>query len=524
MAKIGMLDRAIASVAPQWGLRRLQSRMALAIAARHYEAAAPGRRTVNWARTKTDANAASRGQLGTLRDLSRDLVRNNAWARRGLRVIHNHTVGWGILPKADETGGGDVTKIAKIWKQWAGTTACDTEGKRTFYGMQRQIVRTMAESGEVLIRRRYRQARDGLPVPFQIQILEPDYIDSNRNNVMGQQGGPIVQGVEFDAIGRVVAYWLFSDHPGSSLLRSPVSRRIDAVDVLHIFECERPGQVRGVSWFSPVIVRLKDFDEFEDATLMRQKIAACFTAFVTDPNGEDDSLGEEGTDVASDQPTDTLEPGLIVNLPVGRDVKFASPPSLVESAFSINALRYAAAGLGVTYEDLTGDYSQVNFSSARMARTEHWHNVEDWRENTLLPQACDPVWLWFLEALDLFQLARVGDPLPAKWTPPPQPMIDPEKEGLAAMRRVRAGMQTFSELVREQGRDPDEHWAEYKKDLDLLDKLGIKLDSDVRAVSQAGLTQERPGGAPAGGGGGGGGGGSKPKNGVTAKTDVPASA
>lgn len=68
------------------------------------------------------------------------------------------------------------------------------------------------------------------------------------------------------------------------------------------------------------------------------------------------------------------------------------------------------------------------------------------------------------------------------------------------MRSVRSGQKTFSGMVREQGLDPDVHFDEYAKDLERLDKLGIKLDSDVRAVSQAGLTQERVGGKQQGGG------------------------
>jgi capsid protein len=68
-------------------------------------------------------------------------------------------------------------------------------------------------------------------------------------------------------------------------------------------------------------------------------------------------------------------------------------------------LRKIAKGLGLTYEDFTGDYSNVNFSSARMAQIEHWHNVEDWRWHLLVPQFCDPVWKWAMQALQIMGIA-----------------------------------------------------------------------------------------------------------------------
>ena len=145
-----------------------------------------------------------------------------------------------------------------------------------------------------------------------------------------------------------------------------------------------------------------------------------------------------------------MEPGMIANLPVGKDVKFGNPPTVTDSKFADRNLRKIAAGLGVSYEDLTGDYSQVNFSSARMSRLAHWANVRDWQWNMLVPQLCDGVWAWAMEAAQIEGL--VGAELPtAEWTTPPMPMIEPDKEGLAYQRLVRNGVMTHDAMVREQG-------------------------------------------------------------------------
>lgn len=487
--RINWLDRALAAVSPSWAVSRIRARTHFSALARNFEAAQVGRRTAGWSRSSGDANAANGPALALLRFHARDLLRNNSWATNARRVVLRNVVGWGLAPKATDVDEFLVKEIAGIWRRWAGTTVCDADGLLTFAGLQRQVLSTVMESGEALIRRRWRRMRDGLELPMQLQVLEPDFLDTTKDGLPGQQGGKIVQGVEFDAIGRRVAYWLFDEHPGSRYVAGVTSRRVDATEIIHVFDVLRAGQVRGVSWFAPAIVNLKDFDEYEDATIMRQKIAALFAAFVTDPNGSSDTLGQ--VDPADDQ-VEGMEPGMVKYLAPGETVEFASPPLVGNDGFSERTLRRVAAGIGVTYEDLTGDYSQVNFSSARMGRLAHWGNVYDWQWNMIVPRLCDPVWAWAMEAA-----AAVGlvDELPAaEWTAPPMPMIDPDKEGLAYIRRVRSGAMTFSEMIREQGRDPDAHLAEYAEDQKKLDALGIWLDSDVRRVSAAGLTQERVGG------------------------------
>jgi lambda family phage portal protein len=471
--RLSWLDRFLIRVAPQWGARRVRARVTAQLMTRHFEAAAAGRRTSGWSRTNTDANQAAAGAaLSRLRAQARDLVRNNPWARRGLRRILTNVVGWGIRPKA--TGHG-AARVAELWKRWGETTECDAAGRLNFYGLQRLAMQTIVTSGEVLIRRRRRLPDDGLAIPLQLQVLEPDFIDTGKDGLIGALGGPIIQGVEFDRLGRRVAYWLFDEHPGSGQMIGAASRRIPAEGILHIFELDRPGQVRGVPWFASVDLRLHDLDEYEDATLMKQKIASCLAAFVTDVDGDNSAIGGGGTS-ASGEPLDALEPGMILNLPPGKSVTVANPPPATDfEPFSASVLRGVAAGLGVTYEDLTGDYSKVNYSSARMARNAHRADVEDWRWNMLIPQFCDGAWRWMLETAAL--AGEDVDVAPAEWTPPPLPMLDPGNEAEATAAMVRNGQMTPDEMVREQGFDPETHWQDYARGIRRLRELGITLAS-----------------------------------------------
>ena len=357
------LDSAEKVIAPRWHLKRLRARKAADLLERHYEAAAPGRRTQGWRRSVGDGASVTLGALEPVRNAARDLVRNNGYAASALNIITDHVVGSGVSPSEEN----------KAWMQWANTTDCDADGRHDLNGLLRLALRCVAESGEVMIRKRMRRNGDGLAVPMQLQVMEPDYIDDNlydyrnaiaRNATAG--GGKIIQGIEFDAIGKRVAYWLYPDHPGA--VYGPVqisSRRVPADGILHAFDTLRPGQVRGMSWFAPLLLRFRDFDDYEDATLMKQKIAACLSVITSDVNGDGAPLGTG----AESEVIDSLEPGMILNLPPGRSVDVVDPPTNTDyDSFAASQLRAIASGLGLTFEDLTRNYQRLPFSAARMSR------------------------------------------------------------------------------------------------------------------------------------------------------------
>lgn len=480
------LDRAISAVAPQWGLRRAQSRAALARMQRHYEAAGTGRRTSNWHRRSTDANAALAGSLVRLREISRDLRRNNGWARRAVEVIAGNVVGWGIEPRptvSRERHGEFEPEVLRAWNEWAGTPACDYDGRMPFRGLQRLIMEAVVESGEALIVREPTLMADP---PMRMRVLEGDYLDHQRDGVSGQSG-PIVQGIELDGNGNRVAYWLYTTHPGANRLWSQqfASVRVPAERVIHVYRVDRPGQMRGVPWLAAAIAKLKDLDEYEDAALMKAKIEACFSAFVKNPDGDPAAIGDQD----DEDKFETLEPGMINYLNPGEDVDFAHPTSTSDfGSFTASNLRRVSASLDIPYEELTADYSQVNFSSARMARLSHWRSVESWRWNLLIPQL-DHVWRWWAEMAG--GLNGWPEMPGVRWSPPPPPMLDPQTEARALTAQVRSGQKTLREALRERGKDPDSHLQEIADTNEVLDQLGVHLDVDPRRVSGAGVSQAR---------------------------------
>lgn len=443
---------------------------------RKYEGASKGRRGAGWITGAGDANAQIKGDLSTLRERSRDLRRNNPYAHKIIEVITNNVVGKGILTDVKP----EAVEIS--WKDWANSTGCDYDGRHNLKGLQRLIMEAVVESGEVLIRKRYVK---GMKYPLQYQILESDFLDSTFIKSPSKQGNYVIQGIEFDADGKRVGYHVYESHPGSfdRLNNSLKSNFIPADEIIHIFRQERPGQVRGVPWMAPSMMRLKDLDDYEDAQLMKQKIAACFTAFVHDIDGAQE--GDDTSTIDCDEAS-RIQPALIEHLPPGKTISFANPPSVENyREFVTSQLRAISAGVGISYESFSGDLSEVNFSSARMGWLEMGRNIDSWREAMMINHFLKVV-------IDDFKLMMqlLGKKVPETATfnhiPPRRELIDPSKEVDAMLKLVRAGFESRSAVIASLGRDPDDVYKALADDNKEADKYGLILDSDPRVVNSNG--------------------------------------
>ncbi len=484
---MNLLDRAIGLVAPAAALRRAQARAGLAMLARAYEGARIGRRTEGWVVAGTSANAEIGTAIARLRDRTRDLVRNNPYAAKAVQAVVSNLVGTGILPRARSGDAKGNAAADQLWARFAET--CDADGLTDFSGLQALIVRAMVESGECLVRIRERRIEDGLAVPLQLQLLEPDHLDAGKTDEL-PGGGFVVQGVEFDALGRRRAYWLYPVHPGEVAMfrrAALVSQPVPAASVLHLFDRLRPGQVRGVPWFAPVILKLRDLDDYDDAELVRKKIEACFAAFVTGSDDEE-TLGRASAD-ADCRRVESFEPGMIEYLAPGKDVKFATPSHAGGYAEYMRVQLHAiAAGVGLTYELLTGDLSQVNYSSIRAGLLEFRRRMEALQWQLLVPGLCRPVWQRFVATGQAIGALPEGT-IDAEWTAPRFEAVDPLKDIQADILAVRAGLMTLKEAIARQGYDPAHVLAEIGATNAELDRLGIVLDTDPRKATKTGAAK-----------------------------------
>ena len=348
-------------------------------AASDYEAAAATRRTTGWTPATSDINTLVFRSADTLRSRSRDMVRRNPWATNALDAFVGNCIGTGIKPQSQYPDAQIKEQIQGLWLRW--TDEADAAGLTDFYGLQAIACRSVMEAGECFIRLRLRLPKDGLAVPLQLQLLEAEHLPTSETRKL-ENGNYIRAGIEFNGIGKRVAYHLYREHPGdtSNPMATTELVRVPADSVLHLFRPIRPGQLRGQPWLTQVLIKLHELDQYDDAELVRKKTAAMFAGFVTKNSPEDRLLGEQAPD-SSGTALAGLEPGTLQVLLPGEDVKFSAPADVGASyeTFMRVQLRSIAAGMGITYEQLTGDLTGVNYSSIRAGLLEFRRRCEQFQ-------------------------------------------------------------------------------------------------------------------------------------------------
>jgi lambda family phage portal protein len=440
---------------------------------RAFEAAKQSRRTEGWSSRQTGPNADIKPTISWLIKRHQDLIDSNPWCRRAMDVIVGNWIGDGVIgaPSAKS-----AKTYARMWTDWTDSTECDFYGRMNFYGLQELVARTVAGRGSALVRWRIneRMMDQGL-VPLQLQVMEPDWLDTGKDN-----GSNIIGGKQYDGQGRLQGYWVLPYHPGENDYRGmrpgrDSSELVAPNRMLHIYEVRRPHQYTGVPWGAAVILKARDLEDYHQAELLKQKLASCFVAF-------EYSADEDAEDTSEDLP-EKLVPGAIERLAPGKQMQFAVPPK-VEGYGEVTRmeLHAIAAGYGISFEALTGILSDVNFSSARMGWLEFHRNVARWRWNLAIPQLLTPVHGWFRELAAVMNQTR--GPVRMIWTPPRREMINPREEIEGLKMAIRCGLTTLSEVQRSLGYIPEELMAEFAADMLALDAAGIVLDTDPRRDPQ----------------------------------------
>ena len=476
---------------------------------RAYAAAAQNRLVAGWMAQSTSIDSEIRGSLKALRNRARALGRDNDYAKQALRTVTNNVVGEGMVLQSQVKmqRGGKLDErtnslIEMEWKKWARRKNCHTAGLLSFSDIERLAVRSLAESGEILIRTVMRPFGDS-KIPLGLEVIESDLLDDDLNG-MADNGNRIRMGVEIDIWGRPVAYHFHARHPGDYNLPNQATEvrrnqhdRIPASEIIHLFITERPGQTRGVSWFASTIMRLHQMQGYEEAETIAARASASLMGFIESEEGE-----LRGDDVQDDQRVTEFEPGVFKQLNPGERVNVPniSRPGSTFDPFIRSMLRGAAAGIGASYESISRDYSQSNYSSTRQALVEdrdNWRVLQKW----LIEAFHQPV---FEKWVDMANLAGVlnlprFDVAPElynmpRWIPRGWSWVDPTKEVTAYKDAVRSGFMTVSDVIAQGGGDIEETFANREREIQMAADKGLIFDTDPKMVSNAGLTQGRPAG------------------------------
>lgn len=471
-----------------------------------------GRRSRSWRVGSWGPNAAITYALDELRRKSRDLSRKNAFAGAAVDKLVDNIIGTGIVPRsiAARPVAGLSEEHAKRVRQedaafraalqelfLAWTDEADSVGAHDFYGLQAIAVTGMVEGGESFTRLRTRLLSDGLTVPLQLQVLEGDHCDHMKTDATNR----IRQGIQFNAIGARTGYYLRREHPGDAFMATGGidETLVPAGDICHLYRARRPGQDRGEPWLARALRTLYDLDQYFDAELVRKKNAARLVAFIKRTLDAEDDGEPGGGPLGSDPATDDgvavveMEPGTVQVLADGEDVEMCEPTDVGANfePFVREAKRSVAAAVGLLYEVLSGDYSQMDDRTLRAALNDFRRSVERWQHHLVVYQFCRPIWRRWIDlallsgALKLPAGMTRHQAYAVEWVPQAWSYIHPVQDVEGKMKEVQAGFSTRTRVVARAGYDVEQVDAENAADNARADEMKLSYTSDGRKAEKA---------------------------------------
>lgn len=473
----------------------------VALAVSH-DAAGTGRRMRGWMPSSTGPNRANTG-APSIRNRARDSGRND-WAGHAISARWAaNLIGTGILARPKTKDAELKARLVALWDDWIDVS--DADGVLDFYGQQNLTARNWIEAGEVFIRLRPRFEVDDLPVLLQIQILESDMVPPTDS--IAPNGNEIVQGIEINAVGQRVAYWMHRNHPGDGRSDGSTLTRVPAEYVLHIYEPTRPGQLRGVSELAPILAKLRGVGDFDDAVLERQKIANLFTGFLEKAPSTGDATIDPvtGQPITSDHdgtPMAAMEPGTMQELLPGESVKFSDPPDAGAGYGDFTRAQYQgiAAGTGLPYELLTGDLRDVSDRALRVILNEFRRHCQQRQWHILIPQLCRKVRNAWADAAVMAGVLTGEEGQEAKrvtWVPQGWAYIHPTQDVQAQKMAVAEGFTSRTRIITERGDDPEEIDQERAEDDEREETLGLNPEplplpaSPTNSIADAMLEGQR---------------------------------
>ena len=452
---------------------------------RSYTGANTGRLFADFVTTSTSADAEIKDNIRILRDRARELARNDSYIARYLNLMVSNVIGkHGIRVSSkarNDNGSLDIGAnllIERAWKEWGQVGSCTTNGRLSFLDCQKIFVESLCRDGEVLIRK----IKDSnSPFGFQLQFLEADHLDENKNDVYKATGNKVKMGVEVDKYDRPVAYHLYKDHPYDRVYLSQAQHiRVPADEIIHAYLPTRAEQTRGVSLVATAMANVKMLNGYLEAEIVAARVGASKMGFFTSPDG--DGYVGDGEYEDTFNPTMNAQAGVFEQLPAGMDFREFNPnhPNSAFESFTTSVLRSIASGLNISYHSLSNDLTSVNYSSIRQGALEDRSMYQIYQQ-FVIEHFVNPVFQSWLEMAistgyinlpmgKFDKFARSVNYIPRSFA-----WIDPLKEMQANVIGLQNGTLTYSDISASYGRDTEELFEQHQKEIELAKQYDIEL-------------------------------------------------
>ncbi len=482
-----------------------------------YRGAEGGRLRGSWIPGGGSADQDLLRDLASLRERSRDLVRNDGIASGAIDTIITNIIGSGIRPQSridkdalnvnEEYAEKLQQQIEKIWEKWV--DYADAGNRLNFYEIEELVERQRFINGEaIVIPLRVNDSKRRRPYSLALQVVESDRLTTPIGFLSDKS---VRYGVEVGEYGEPVSYFIRRTHPGdinyavnvsanglNSYVRYPAFNSLGDPNIFHLYHVKRSGQTRGEPFFAPVMNLFKDRFEYMESELVANRVAACFALFIKKDQAYTNSLMRSTSE--NDKRMEELSPGLIEYLGPGESIESFNPnrPGGTFGLFIERVLRDISSGLNIPYEILAKDFSKSNYSNTRAALLEarrffmmQQRFVADKLSQPVLMALMEEAYLkGDLPILDFYQNRAAY--VRTRWISPGWQWVDPKNEVEAAAKAVESNLSTLAEEAATQGQDWEDNLEqrarELKKIKELEGKHGINMTAGVSAQKSASVT------------------------------------
>lgn len=441
-----------------------------------------------------------RQDLTEVRTKSREFVRTKALGRRFAKMMRRNIVGINgisVIPQKKMRDGKLDEKandaLRRCWKDWS-DNHCDLKGRCSFTELCRQAINHAGIDGEFIFEKFI--GKDFGKYGYQLKLIDPELLDVQKNEELAN-GGEIRLGVEYDKYGRVSGYH-FREMSFHGNYRTGIEYRIGAEKIMHCFIQEHADQSRGIPWTVAVLETQGHLYGFKESAIVRARVSASVLHTIkTDPKipytggHVDEDTGIDYTDV---------EPGEILELKEGQqmDTSDVDYPDGLYSTLIKDQQRETAIGLGVSYAGLTGDLSEVNFSSMRAGTIEERDEYKI-LQNWLISDFVKKVYEQFIEIAYLKSEIKIGgfavtNPVDeykaAIFRGRGWEWVDPQKDAKTNIDLINNNLKSLSETILEMGKDHNEVLDNIARDKAKMKEMGIETITEKELAIAAGQQNE----------------------------------
>lgn len=459
---LNWLERSIATISPQWAYKRMAWRSAVSA----FDSGSTGRLNRNWNPGTEGYDNISPGERSRIRFRAQDLERNSDIAGAILLAFERNVVGGGMMLQAKiphsmpgNENGEMNHQIEDLWEEFCKAENVDITGTQSLDEIEEMLLRRYNVDGGVIVVKVYTNDKR---FPFKIQVRSVDDLNTFSMIAPLDNGKRVVEGIELDKYNKPIAFH-FKKLDGQTLLPGE-SVRVPAEDVIFLFKKNSPKQIREVSQLATALPRIKDANQFIEAVSIKERVLACLSVFIKRDTPSGGGPGRGITQLSGDRKDYsgmTLAPGMIGELNPGDEVQTVIPAGQASNSkeFITTLVRLSSAGIGLSYEAVSRDLSQVNYSSARQGLIED-RKLYKKLQKMMIKKVLTPIYLEFLDVMHLTGQLNFPDYFNKRkeygahvWIPPGYNWIDPAKEANANKTALETNQDTLARICAERGED-----------------------------------------------------------------------